>query len=180
MQYKVLKRGMVCVLAVILFLVWYKNAQQLQQRYEVPEKIVDMGETLIYNDWRIIPIAKSEIMDGSTFKSTFDVKNTSVAVESKYMCVKLEVEMLSESCRIDKFLETEFRSDTWSNGIDPFLFYDINGENILKIKGEKKGILYIPVEFFPDHWRKDRYRKLEQESFQYVIAAYPVIVRVAL
>lgn len=180
MRYRLLKDIGLCLAVVFLFIMWYKNVMERNRRYEVPKKYYYMGETLIYDDWSIIPFSRSEIMDGNTFKNAFDVKNVSVSMESKYMCLTLKVEKLSENCNMDTFLEAGFRSDTWSNGIDPFLFYDINSENLSKIEEEGKGILYIPVDFFPDNWKKNRYRNLEQENFRYVISVYPVTIEIVL
>lgn len=157
---------------IVLLVLWGNRVIYINGKNKVPEVIYYEGEDVIIDFWKL-ELSESNIFSRSEFKDFFGVELDGES-DDDALCIKLKVTAQKDNLQsndFEIFYENGFQTLTWFQGVDPYLFVDINKEMIQKIIDTKEGNLWI-VTNVPSKIVQ------EEDTYDYILSLFPKVLTI--
>ena len=168
-EYKGNRVVIIFITVVILLLIWYSQVKRINQIFKETVYPIYLEQNVNYEDWDITP-NEVLLMDYDGLLKRWNVDTDFLNNRSKYICLHLNVKALSAESNFNTFFKYGFRTDTYANGLDPEVFFQVNNDNINKIRKVKSGELWIVGEINVDNMSHHRFSNIDKSDFRYVLS----------
>ena len=162
------------ILSAILFILWAVRVYYINRNSKIKERIYSAGEEAVVGSWTV-ELSETKMLTQQEFRDFFKVEYKSAgAPDDKMLCIKLKVYFENgspESGDFEDLVENGFRTLTWYQGIDPFLFGDMNVEGIQSVSETGEGMLWITTHVPSGVWDKEN-------TYDYVLSTFPEVVTI--